>query len=211
MHFDVGKKYHAFCGSELGYRTKSRRGCLILVVDTRLFAVAVHTIAESRVTSTIGTCYSMSVRSERMLDAGTFGLGRNTLGHTDTVLQQLARGGQEQSPRLGLLPDQLWRIWSWFPMLQIWLSGLQSWSSVVTALPSQFNAASYLDFWSLFMRFETEGVKLWNFILRMFRDHLVNSPNRTVCVSSFEMMCHSGMSVKHGLCLIRHPIEGLMH
>ena len=70
------------CGSERGpgYRFKSRRACLVLVVDIRSFVVAVHDIAESRVTSTIGTCYSMLVLDARMRDTGTY--GRNTVVHT---------------------------------------------------------------------------------------------------------------------------------
>ena len=72
-----------FCVSERGYWFKSRLGCLNLVVDIRSFAVAVDDIAESRVTSTIGTCNSMRVWGARMLDTGTYAsYGRNTLGHT---------------------------------------------------------------------------------------------------------------------------------
>ena len=41
----------------------------------------------------------------------------------------------------------------------------------------------------------------------MFRDHPVNGPYQT----GYEMMCHSGIRVKHCPCLVRRPIEGLMH
>ena len=77
---DMESDEKRFCGSERGYRFESKRSCLILVVDIRSFAVAVNDIAESRVTSTIGTCNSMHVFGARMLDTGTY--SRNTLGHT---------------------------------------------------------------------------------------------------------------------------------
>ena len=54
-----------FCGSESGYRFESRRGYLMLVVDIRSFEV--RNIAESRVTSTIGTCYSMHNHPHRIV------------------------------------------------------------------------------------------------------------------------------------------------
>ena len=43
---DMESDEEGFCGSECGYRFKSRRGCLILVVDIRSFEVAVNDIAE---------------------------------------------------------------------------------------------------------------------------------------------------------------------
>ena len=70
---DMESDGEGFCSSEREKKKfNSRR-------DIWFFAVAVHDIAESRVTSTIGTCNSMRVWGARTLDTGTY--GRN-IGHT---------------------------------------------------------------------------------------------------------------------------------
>ena len=147
--------------SERGYRFESRRGHLILVVDIRSFEVAVRDIAESRVTSTIGTCYSMRVWGARTLDTGTYGpylrevhtyageLDGDESDHHDYAYFEINSDDDDpDSPcsGLGSAADQ---------------GGLPS----EPAQPSQFDAAGYLDFTKhvdagpgKFMRFEAEGV-----------------------------------------------------
>ena len=124
--------------SERGYRFESRRGYLILVVDIRSFEVAVRDIAESRVTSTIGTCYSMRVWGARTLDTGTYG---PYLRVVHTYAGEL--DGDESDHH----------DYAYFEI------------NSDEDDPSQFDAAGYLDFTKhvdagpgTFMRFEAEGV-----------------------------------------------------
>ena len=114
---------------------------MIPVVDIWSFAVAVRDIADSRVTRTIGTCYSMRLWGARMLDTGTY--GRNTLvqlycgeldgdgsnHHDSTYFEIDSDEDDHDSPCSGLGSPADKGGLPWEP-----------------TQPSQFDAAGYLDF-----------------------------------------------------------------